>query len=83
MNAGAGHAGIRVTGVNNRIEGNNLTRNGTGIDVESEGNLIIKNFWRGNTVGYSIVANNTVGPVYGEEDPIIGTNPWANFKGTP
>ena len=60
-------AGIHVTGVENRIENNNVTSCDRGIDVDSAGNLIIKNSARSNgsssAGNYDIVANNRYGPI--------------------
>jgi parallel beta-helix repeat protein len=74
-------AGIRINGVGTRVEGNNVTDNtsfGIAIPVQT-GNLVIKNSARGNGNDYDIVAGNTVGPILGVADPIVSTNPWANF----
>jgi hypothetical protein len=51
---------------------------GIAIPVQT-GNLVIKNSARGNGNDYDIVAGNTVGPILGVADPIVSTNPWANF----
>ncbi len=56
-------AGILVTGADNRIEGNNCTDNDRGIDVDSAGNIIIKNTCSGNTIDWDIAANNIYGPI--------------------
>ncbi len=56
-------AGIRTTGINNRIEGNNCTAADRGIYVDAAGNIIIKNTCRGNTVNWFIVAGNAYGPI--------------------
>ncbi|MHC4625127.1 MAG: right-handed parallel beta-helix repeat-containing protein, partial [Planctomycetota bacterium] len=42
-------AGIYVSGCDNRIEGNNVTDNDRGIDVDDSNNIIIKNTASGNT----------------------------------
>lgn len=56
-------AGIQV-GINRcRIEGNNCTGADTGIKVDFNGNIIIKNTCAGNTVNWSIVAGNAYGPI--------------------
>ena len=82
---GGDAAGIHSTGADNRIEGNNVTDNTRGIDVDSTGSLIIKNSASGNGSNYEIAASNAVGPlvtVAGVGD-ISGTpnanHPWANF----
>jgi parallel beta-helix repeat protein len=85
-------AGIHVTSSDCRIEGNNVTDNDRGIDVDISGNLIIRNSASGNTSSnYEIVANNKVGPIVLAPDSVaisgdtggagVGTtNPWANFS---
>jgi len=86
-------AGIRATGADNRIEGNNCTTADRGIDVDGAGNIIIKNTCSGNTIAnWDIVANNVVGPILDRTAPasaaILGnsapsslgsTDPNANF----
>lgn len=56
-------AGIRATGNDNRIEGNNCTLADRGIDVDAGGNIIIRNTCSGNTVNWDIVAGNAYGPI--------------------
>jgi parallel beta-helix repeat protein len=56
-------AGIHATSSDNRIEGNNVTDNDRGIDVDVGGNLIIKNSAAGNTSNYEIVAGNFFGAI--------------------
>ena len=70
-------AGIHVTGYDNRVEANNVIGNDRGIDVDSSGNLIIKNSASGVN-NYDIVPNNKVGPI--STDPATETSPWANFQ---
>jgi parallel beta-helix repeat protein len=62
-------AGIHATGNDNRIEGNNCTGADRGIDVDATGNIIIKNTCSGNTVNWTIVANNVVGPILDRTAP--------------
>jgi parallel beta-helix repeat protein len=69
-------AGIHATGTGNRIEGNHVSCNDRGIDVDSTTNLIVKNSAKDNTVGYDIVVGNKVGTI--TNDPTIATA-WANF----
>lgn len=73
-----GKAGIWVYGEGNRIEGNHITANNVGIDLDGSDNIIIK-----NTIVHSVtsaydIAPATVGNVFE-----IGTGPtagpWANF----
>jgi parallel beta-helix repeat protein len=56
-------AGIHTTSNENRIEGNSVTGNDRGIDVDLAGNLIIRNTAATNTTAYDIVANNRFGPI--------------------
>lgn len=71
-------AGIHVSeGREARLEGNNVTGNDRGIDVDSSGNLIIKNSARGNGVNYAIVDGNDVGPIGSASS---STSPWANIE---
>jgi parallel beta-helix repeat protein len=93
---GAGDgAGIHATigGSDNRIEGNNCTGADRGIDVDTAGNIIIKNTCSGNTTNYVIVANNVFGAIVDRTVPasaaVTGnaaassagtTDPWANFS---
>ncbi|MHC4498247.1 MAG: right-handed parallel beta-helix repeat-containing protein [Planctomycetota bacterium] len=69
-------AGIHATGSRNRIEGNNVTDNDRGIDVDSSNNLIVKNSAAGNTTEYDIVGGNKLGQV--STDPNTA-GPWYNF----
>jgi parallel beta-helix repeat protein len=62
-------AGIRVAGVDNRIEGNNCTGATRGIAVDSSGNVIIRNTCSGNTTNWVIAANNVVGPILDRTAP--------------
>lgn len=86
-------AGIHVS-VNGfcRVEGNNLSENDIGIQVESHSNFIIKNVLGINDIQFDISGGNSVGEIvhapttgaiYGNgvgASPGIGTqDPWANF----
>jgi parallel beta-helix repeat protein len=89
-------AGIHSTGADNRIEGNNVTDNTRGIDVDAAGNFIIKNSASGNPAGsgagnYDIATGNaclvvvtalTAAPFTGASGgtPIGSTDPWVNFS---
>ncbi|MHC4618134.1 MAG: hypothetical protein ACYTEQ_10320, partial [Planctomycetota bacterium] len=77
----------------NRIEGNNVTDNDRGIDVDDSNNIIIKNTASGNTgrggspsAHYDIAANNSYGPIInvsgvGDISATTGADhPWANFQ---
>jgi parallel beta-helix repeat protein len=73
---GADGANIHATGADNRIDGNNVTDADRGIDVDSGGNIIIRNSASGNTINFDIVGGNDVGP-FGTA--AASTSPWANF----
>jgi len=62
-------AGIHATFSDNRIEGNNCTGADRGIDVDFPGNIIIKNTCSGNTINWTIVANNVCGPILDRTAP--------------
>ena len=51
-------AGIHVTSGDNRIDGNNVTDNIRGIDVDVSGSLIVRNSAAGNGSNWEVVANN-------------------------
>lgn len=85
-------AGIHATVGDNRIEGNNVTDNDRGIDMDFSGSLIIKNSAAGNATNYVIAANNVFGAILDRTAPssaaVSGnsaassagtTDPWANF----
>jgi len=60
---GAGDgAGIHATvgGSDNRIEGNNCTGADRGIDVDTAGNIIVRNTCSGNTTNWDVVAGNVI-----------------------
>jgi parallel beta-helix repeat protein len=87
-----GGAGIHVTSSDNRVEGNNVTDNDRGIDVDVSGNLVIRNSASGNTSNYEIVAGNAVGAIVVTAasvaisgngpfaSSLTSTDPWANFS---
>ena len=56
-------AGIYATGGDNRIEGNNCVDADRGIDVDGNGNIIIKNTCSGNTLNWDIATDNYYGPI--------------------
>lgn len=73
-----GAAGIKVLGVRSRIEGNHLSNNGIGIDVDGSDCVVVKNTAVGNTDNYDITGGN-----HFEEDSPAGTlpdKPWVNFE---
>jgi hypothetical protein len=70
LNGKAGDgAGIIVTGTDSRIESNNSIRADRGIDITAAGNIIIKNTCSGNTLNWSIAANNIFGPIIDRTAP--------------
>ena len=71
-------AGIHVTASDTRIEGNNVTDNDRGIDVDIAGCLIIRNSASGNGSNYEIVAGNAVGSIVvtGASVAISGDGPF-------
>jgi parallel beta-helix repeat protein len=85
-------AGIRVTGSDNRIEGNNCTNADLGIVLLGAGNVMVKNTCSGNTINYDIFAGNRYGPIINitaanpatvsgnsAASTMGSTDPWANF----
>jgi parallel beta-helix repeat protein len=73
-------AGVFVEGTANRIEGNQIVSNETGILATGQSNVIIQNTVRNSATSFNIVLNNTVGPTITVEDPVTSVNPWANFE---
>ena len=84
-------AGINVTGSDCHIEGNTLTDNDVGLDIDFAGNLIIKNTASGNTPNFDLVADNKVGVIVAVPNSIaisgatggagVGTtDPFANLS---
>ncbi len=74
---GGDGAGIHIISFDNRIEGNNVTDNDRGIDVDVAGNFIFKNTARGNFNNYAIVNGNDVGTI--QFSP-VGAGAWDNFS---
>jgi parallel beta-helix repeat protein len=58
-NGGDG-AGIHATGDDNRIEGNNVVENDRGMDVDSAGNIIVRNTASGNGNNWDVVTGNVI-----------------------
>jgi parallel beta-helix repeat protein len=82
LGAGDG-AGIHAITANggSRIEGNNVSDGDRGLDVDSTGNLIIKNSASGSGANnYSIVASNSNAQVLTPGANFVSTDPWANFS---
>jgi len=78
-NGGDG-AGIHATSGDNRIDGNTVTDNDRGIEVDIAGNLIVRNSASGNSTNYVITGTQTIGPIITATGTITNTNPWANFS---
>lgn len=92
--AGTAGAGIHTTGVDNRIEDNNCTGNGRGIDCDTSGSFIVRNTCSGNTTNWDLAADNRHGGISnvtalsspavvgmgGAPTAITTENPWANFS---
>ena len=85
-------AGIHATGAYNHIEGNHCSRGDRGIDVDSSASTIIGNTCAGNSLNWSIAANNYYGAIVnrtgvatavvsGDFAPtaLASTDPHANF----
>lgn len=89
-NVGDG-AGIHATGDGNRIDGNTVTDNDRGIDVDGIENFIVRNIATYSGTPYDIVATNRVGTIAVAPNSAAvsgstggaGTgsgDPWANFS---
>jgi parallel beta-helix repeat protein len=73
-------AGIHVTGRGSRIDGNTVTRNDRGIDVDGGGNLVVRNDASLNTTNFDIVLGNTNAQMESPGPNFILDRPWANFR---
>ena len=74
-----------ATGTDTRIEANNCVRADRGIDIPGAGNIIIKNTCSGNTLNWSIAANNIFGPIIDRTAPgtaAVSGNAAANTLGS-
>jgi len=69
-------AGVYAVLSDNRIEGNNVTLNQFGIDVDGAGNVVVRNSASGNSTNYAIAGGNDVGPIGSAS---TATSPWANI----
>jgi hypothetical protein len=84
--ASAAHAGIYVSGPNNRVEENHVSASGSaGIRVSSAvgytNNIIVRNSVSGNGANnYVTPGNQAVGPLITTSGTITNLNPWANFS---
>jgi len=68
-----------------RVEGNNVTNNGTGIRIEQPGHIVLKNTAQGNETSYDIAGGNAFGPIINVSGADLSTvagadHPWANFE---
>ncbi len=92
-NGGNGSGIFASGGSDNRIEGNNCTGADRGINVDTAGNIIIRNTCSGNSIDWVIAANNVVGPIldrrapasaaisgFSAPDSTGSTHPNANFS---
>jgi hypothetical protein len=74
-------AGIRVTGLDGRIEGNHVAMNGYGLVVQDVGNIIVRNSARDNGAGplddYIIMGGNAAGVI---RTDAATAGPWDNFQ---
>lgn len=79
-NAGAGIHLLFTTFIRgNRVDGNNVHLNAIGIDVDQQGNSIVRNVAGGNTTAdYDIIVGNFVGTIQ-TTMPAVG-GPWDNFS---
>lgn len=74
----SGGAAIFAEFGDNRIDGNHMTRNDIGIDVDGLDNLVVRNTAIYNTgLDYDIAAGNEVGTIV---STIAGAGPWDNFE---
>ena len=71
-------AGIHVIldGTGNVIDGNNVSNNDRGIDVNFDSNSIVRNTARDNTTNYTIIGGNQVGTIVTTP---VGAGAWDNF----
>lgn len=60
---GGNGAGIHITGGDNRLEGNHCTTSDRGIDIDSPGNIVMRNTCSGNTTNWDIAAGNAIAPI--------------------
>jgi len=70
-----------MTGSDNRIDGNNLLENDTGISSPTGGNLIVRNSASGNSVlNYSFPSSNTYHSPFTGPGTFSAADPWVNFE---
>ena len=87
--SGTAGAGIQLFNQRCRVEGNSVIGNGRGVIVSGPRNYLVRNICSGNTLNWSVAANNVclvvnsaLGPAFsgnaGGSGP-SSTNPYANF----
>jgi len=74
-----GHGGFD-NGRANRVDGNTVTRNDRGIDVDSGGNLVVRNDASLNPTNYDIAGVNANANVESPVPNFLLDRPWANFR---
>jgi hypothetical protein len=86
-------AGVYCTGADSRIESNNCTNNGVGVQTAIGGNIVLRNTCSGSVNGnFVLAAGNRYGPIVdltAQTAPAVAgnaaadttgtTHPWANF----
>ncbi len=72
--------GLLVTSSDNRIDGNHLTDNGTGLHVSGTGNFVVRNSAAGNTTDYAIVVGNNAANILLPPAAFLTDQPWSNFR---
>jgi parallel beta-helix repeat protein len=82
--SGGDGAGIHLTSFasGNRIDGNQVCENDRGIQVEGDGNFIVRNSASGNSTNFLITGTQTIGPIITATGTIATDSPWANFENT-
>lgn len=75
--SGNPNAGIRVVLAGNSMDGNTCIENGIGFDVQTTGNLLVRNAATGNGVDFQTAGGNGIGPIGSAS---TATSPWANIK---
>jgi len=77
---GHDYAGIRVTGNNNRIDGNTIITNENGLALEGNHNVVVQNSAHENSTDNYRIAPGTTGNLIGEiVTTMTGAGPWVNF----
>ena len=82
---GVASPNLASAGSDSRIEGNMCVGANVGISVTGTGNFIVRNTCSGNTVNWSLVANNVYGPIVDRSasaSPAVGGNTAASALGT-